>query len=403
MKVPRVPLQRLVLDACDGPFGSALKTEHYSESGARVVRLANIGSARWNDSDRAYVPIEYWSTLPRHHAAPGDVLVAGLGDDNNPVGRACVVPNLGPAMVKADCYRLRLEPRLAQPEFIAFYLSSPEGLEASGQMADGATRSRLTLGKALSIPVPFLPLEEQAALAAVLRRETTAMDVFTDRSQKLIALVHEEIDAAILEIIGDSPIVAAHPTISVEPLRRLLVKVNRSAGTDQMVTAFRDGQVTARSLRRMEGFTEAWTEGGFVQGVHEGDVVIHGLDGFAGAVGVSEAEGVCSPVYHVCVPAGKGDAHFYGRLLRVLATTGYLSNFATSTRERAVDLRNWDLLGSIPIPSVAPSTQRDIGDRIRQLAPLRGLIDRSGEVVAERRVAALRRAFDSLDPASSAI
>ena len=70
---------------------------------------------------------------------------------------------------------------------------------------------------------------------------------------------------------------------------------------------------------------------------------------------------------HVCVPSDGGDPHFYGRLLRLLATTGYLGLFASSTRERAVEFRNWDLFGRIPIPRVNVADQRRIGDRIRQL------------------------------------
>jgi type I restriction enzyme, S subunit len=31
----------------DGPFGSNLKTEHYTESGPRVIRLPNIGDGKF--------------------------------------------------------------------------------------------------------------------------------------------------------------------------------------------------------------------------------------------------------------------------------------------------------------------------------------------------------------------
>ena len=65
-------------------------------------------------------------------------------------------------------------------------------------------------------------------------------------------------------------------------------------------------------------FTEAWNEAPTLQGVLQGDVIIHGLDGFAGAVGTSEVAGVCSPIYHVCEPID-GDPHYLGRMLRLLA------------------------------------------------------------------------------------
>jgi type I restriction enzyme S subunit len=154
-----------------------------------------------------------------------------------------------------------------------------------------------------------------------------------------------------------------------------------------MITAFRDGQVTARSLRRTDGFTEAWTVASQVQGVSVDDVVVHGLDGFAGAIGTSEADGVCSPIYHVCVPARAGDPLYLGRLLRILAVSGYLGLFASSTRERAVDFRNWDLFGRIPIPDVDRAEQRAVGDLIRAIRPLRHAVEHSAELASEHKQA----------------
>ncbi len=48
-----VPLGRITLDKCDGPFGSGLKSEHYTESGVRVVRLQNIRRNGFDATDGA--------------------------------------------------------------------------------------------------------------------------------------------------------------------------------------------------------------------------------------------------------------------------------------------------------------------------------------------------------------
>ena len=68
--------------------------------------------------------------------------------------------------------------------------------------------------------------------------------------------------------------------------------------TDQMITCFRDGTVTLRKNRRTEGFTESLQEIGY-QGIRRGDLVIHQMDAFAGAVGVSDSDGKGTPVYSV--------------------------------------------------------------------------------------------------------
>ena len=50
---------------------------------------------------------------------------------------------------------------------------------------------------------------------------------------------------------------------------------------DEVVTCFRDGIVTLRKNRRVRGFTESLKEIGY-QGIRRGDLVIHGMDAFAG-------------------------------------------------------------------------------------------------------------------------
>lgn len=68
---------------------------------------------------------------------------------------------------------------------------------------------------------------------------------------------------------------------------------------DETVTCFRDGMVTLRRKRRLGGFTEAVQEHGY-QGIRVGDLVVHGMDAFAGAVGVAEDSGKGSPILSVC-------------------------------------------------------------------------------------------------------
>ena len=67
---------------------------------------------------------------------------------------------------------------------------------------------------------------------------------------------------------------------------------------DEIITCFRDGQVTLRKNRREEGFTVALQENGY-QGIEPGDLVVHGMDGFAGSIGVSDSRGKATPVLNV--------------------------------------------------------------------------------------------------------
>lgn len=121
----------------------------------------------------------------------------------------------------------------------------------------------------------------------------------------------------------------------------LFQKVQRPVRSeDGIVTAFRDGEVTLRSNRRTDGFTNAAKEIGY-QGVRKGDLLIHAMDGFAGAIGISDSDGKCSPVCSVCIPWSKDavESNYYGYLVRQLAVTDYITSLAKGIRERSTEFR----------------------------------------------------------------
>ncbi|MCY4218069.1 MAG: restriction endonuclease subunit S [Gammaproteobacteria bacterium] len=107
---------------------------------------------------------------------------------------------------------------------------------------------------------------------------------------------------------------------------------------DEVITCFRDGTVTLRRNRRESGFTESLKEIGY-QGIRIGDLVIHSMDAFAGAIGVADSNGKGSPVYSVCIPSARICVHFYAYLLREMAQIGWIEALAKGIRERSSDFR----------------------------------------------------------------
>jgi len=109
---------------------------------------------------------------------------------------------------------------------------------------------------------------------------------------------------------------------------------------DDVVTAFRDGQVTLRTNRRTEGFTNSIQEHGY-QGIRKGDLVIHAMDAFSGAIGVSDSDGKATPVYAACVPRGEYpiNNYYYAYVLRYMAHSGYIASLSKGIRERSTDFR----------------------------------------------------------------
>lgn len=113
---------------------------------------------------------------------------------------------------------------------------------------------------------------------------------------------------------------------------------------DDIVTCFRDGEVTLRKNRREEGFTNALVEAGY-QGVEPGDLVVHGMDGFAGAIGVSDSRGKSSPVLNVL--DSSENKRFLMYYLRATALREVFLALSTGIRVRSCDLR-WNKLAVLP-------------------------------------------------------
>ncbi|PTW36101.1 restriction endonuclease subunit S [Rhodovulum kholense] len=108
---------------------------------------------------------------------------------------------------------------------------------------------------------------------------------------------------------------------------------------DEVVTSFRDGQVTLRSNRRLEGFTEAIIEGGY-QGIRVGQLVLNSMDAFEGAIGVSDSDGKCTPEYVICDPIQDGlSQQYFAYLLREMALARYIQVICNAVRQRAVRIR----------------------------------------------------------------
>ena len=123
--------------------------------------------------------------------------------------------------------------------------------------------------------------------------------------------------------------------------------------TDEVVTCFRDGEVILRSERRTDGFTMSDKEIGY-QGINKGDIVIHGMDGFAGSMGVSKSTGKGSPVLVVCTPKYDAVPQYIIYYLRVLAKMNVFVALATGIRERSCDLR-WNKIADLQF--IMPSTE----------------------------------------------
>ena len=220
----------------------------------------------------------------------------------------------------------------------------------------------------------ILPLyDEQAAISNFLDRETQKIDNLIAKQQNLIELLTEKRQAVISHAVtkGINPDVKMKDS-GVEWLgevpehwdlvrgRFLFVKMERPPMVDdKIVTAYRDGEVTLRENRRLDGYTIAVKEIGY-QRVLINDLVVHGMDAFAGAIGVSDSDGKCTPEYAVLNTIKDNyNAHYYAHVLRLMSNRDYIYVICPSVRERAPRFR-FEKLKNVFLPTPPSKEQSDI-------------------------------------------
>lgn len=180
----------------DGPFGSNLARQHYRDSGPLVVRLQNIGDGTFVDSP-AHIDSDHFDTLRKHEVLPGDLLVASLGEV---LPRACLAPsNLGPAIVKADCIRVRLREDV-EPRWVNYALQRPSVRKWAGQHRHGVGRPRLGLKGIRQIPIPIPQIKEQTRIVEMLEDHLSHLDAVT----RYISPVHRRLEALLARTVSDS-------------------------------------------------------------------------------------------------------------------------------------------------------------------------------------------------------
>jgi type I restriction enzyme S subunit len=156
----------------DGPFGSKLKTEHYTRSGPRVIRLTNIGDGEFVDA-HAHISDDHFSTLKKHRVFSGDIVIAALGEK---LPRACLIPEtVGPAIVKADC--IRFKPSEEHSRKFLNYAMNWEGTQKrTASIVHGVGRPRLNLSEIKSILLPIAPPDEQRRIVAEIEKQFTRLE-----------------------------------------------------------------------------------------------------------------------------------------------------------------------------------------------------------------------------------
>jgi type I restriction enzyme, S subunit len=166
----------------------------YRSSGVPFIRSQNVYSSGLQLDDVAYVSPELHEEMSRTHLQAGDVLLNITGAS---IGRSTVVPpSLGPANVNQHVCILRPS-RLADAEYLSWFLNSPLGQDQIMGLQSGVTRQGLNYSQIRSIVMPLAPVAEQRHIVAKVRALFAQADAI-ERAVEHARRRAEKVDQAIL-------------------------------------------------------------------------------------------------------------------------------------------------------------------------------------------------------------
>ena len=254
-----------------------------------------------------------------------------------------------------------------------FYVISIYG-EVFNLYGSGTTFKEISANIFANIKLPMPPIQEQKRIVGFLDAKCAEIDALTADIQTQIDTLEQYKRSVITEAVSkglnpdaemkDSGIqwignMPSHwEVIRGKYILRYMQKLVRD--DDGVITCFRDGEVTLRSNRREDGFTMSDKEIGY-QGIDIGDLVVHGMDGFAGAIGISDSRGKASPVLNVLdTNQNKRYIMYY---LRSMAYSDVFLALATGIRVRSCDLR-WNKLADLSYPVPPLDEQKAIVEHV---------------------------------------
>lgn len=178
--------------------GDWIESKDISSEGIRYITTGNVGEGSYKEQGAGFISEETFHSLGCTDVYEGDVLISRL---NNPIGRACVTPDLGGRVVTSvDNVIFRPDSRFHK-KFIVYLFSSEEYFRHTGNLARGATMQRISRGLLGNIRVVTPSLEEQAHIARFLDHETARIDALIEEQQRLIELLKEKRQAVISQAV----------------------------------------------------------------------------------------------------------------------------------------------------------------------------------------------------------
>lgn len=165
----------------DGPFGSDLKSDEYTDTGVPVTQLNNIKEGFHRVDSFKFVSESKATQLSSHFVFPGDLLMAKM----MPAGRTCIASSAYPKyLLSSDSIRIVIDSSVDR-RFVC-YAANCYCLAECELKSSGVTRIRINLSIVRNLSFVLPSLQEQKKIADYLDQKTAEIDSLISKKKQLI-------------------------------------------------------------------------------------------------------------------------------------------------------------------------------------------------------------------------
>jgi type I restriction enzyme S subunit len=299
-------------------------------------------------------------------AYPGDIVMNSMNILSGSVGLSqyfgCVSPvyyMLRPKEKDDDVryYNYIFQTTLFQRSL--FGLGNGILIKESGNGKLNTIRMRIPMDKFGGLYIPIAPKDKQKKISDFLDAKCGEIDILIKNIQEEIDVLEDYKKSVISEgvtrgldcdsALKDSGIFYMGPikeTWSVSKIGYICTKLSRGfLPEDTALVCSNKGKVLVRDENAVGKMV---SEDNAMQGIKKGDIAIHGMDTWHGAIALSEYDGKITRVVHVC--DSTEDKRFVVYYMQYLAFQGVYKLISNGVRGNTSDFRSWDKVKDIYIP-----------------------------------------------------
>ena len=183
-----------IRDACNILNGFAFKSENYTNSGIRIIRIANVQKGFIEDTMPVFYPLNS-EGLDKYMLEEGDLLISLTGN----VGRVALLEKeLLPAALNQRVACLRLKTDKISKRYLFHILNSNYFEQQCMQSSKGVAQKNMSTEWLKDYGIPLYSVERQAEIISVLDRTELIIAYRKKELQKL----DELIKARFIEMFG---------------------------------------------------------------------------------------------------------------------------------------------------------------------------------------------------------